>query len=209
MQKIESDVNQADSRLAIKFYKLPVEDKAASTQAGRPIFREADYIKIVVPGDSLTEIDRPVYEQDKSRFPIQWSNYMNREGNTEHFEGTPLTEWTILNSAQVAELKALRFYTIEQVASASDQQITKLNMAAGMSPFAFRDKAVAFLNLASGAAEVNKREEELARLAAERDEANAKFAKLQAQMDSLMNMMEEKKPRGRKPKEEPTEVEDQ
>jgi len=202
MQKIESDVNQADSRLAIKFYKLAVEDKFASAQSGRPIFKETDYISIVVPGDSLTEIDRPVYEQDKTRFPIQWANYMNRVGNTEHFEGTPLSEWTILNSAQVAELKALRFYTIEQVATASDQQITKLNMAAGMSPYAFRDKATAYLKMASGAADVNAREEEVARLKAEKEESDAKLAKLQAQMDNLMNMMEDKKPRGRKPKVE-------
>jgi len=202
MQAIESDVSQADGRLGIKFYKYPEEDVVASHAEGRPIFREVDYIQISIPGDTLNERHRKVVEADKHKFPIQWARYKNSQESETHFEGTPLSEWTILNSAQKAELAALRFYTIEQVATASDQQITKLNMAAGMSPYAFRDKAIAFLKMASGAAEINKNEAEMARLKAEKEESDAKLAKLQAQMDNLMNMMEEKKPRGRKPKEE-------
>ena len=202
MQRIESDVNQADSRLAVKFYKLPQEDKYATQQAGRPIFKEVDYLQIIVPGEGTTEVHKIVTEQDKMRFPIQWQRYVNSQGANEHYEGTPLTEWTILNKAQVEELRALRFYTIEQVATASDQQLTKLNMAAGMSPFAFRDKAIAYLRMSKDAAEINKHEEEMAKLKAENDELNAKLAKLANQMDMVLSMQEQKKPRGRKPKEE-------
>ena len=77
---IESDIQGADGRLAVKFYRGLEEDKVATAIEGRPIFREVDCIKIQVPGDALTEIDRNVYESDKTRFPIQWANYMNRQG---------------------------------------------------------------------------------------------------------------------------------
>jgi hypothetical protein len=81
-----------------------------------------------------------------------------------------------------------------------------MGMIAGMSPYAFRDKAKAFLNLATSAAETDKREHEINALKEEnekiRAESDAKLAKQQAQIDALMAMMAEKKPRAKKVKEE-------
>jgi hypothetical protein len=61
------------------------------------------------------------------------------------------------------------------------------------------------LNLADQVGETNQREEELSKLrqenAAIKMEADAKLAKQQEQIDALMAMMAEKKPKGRKPKE--------
>lgn len=201
---IESDTQGADSRLAVKFYKKPVKMEFASQEAGRPIFEERVYIKIMVPGDSLTEIDRPIYEEDKARFPKHWYDFMNRHGNEEVITGTPLTEWPLITKSQAEELKGIKFHTVESIAHASDQQLQRIGMIGGMSPHSFREKAKAFLNMAQDSAEVAKREEELNSLREEnariKAEADAKFAKMQEQMEALMTMVAEKK-KGRKPKE--------
>lgn len=190
---IESDRMGADGRLAIKFYKYSDEDKAATIAEGRPIFREVDYIKIVVPGDSLSEIDRPVYESDKTRFPIQWANYLNRQNDDGKYEGTPLKEWNLISRSQAESLRAMRFYTVEQVAMASDQQIQSIGMAAGMSPYAFRDKAKAFIDSAKTEADFTKRAEEIEQLRLENEriqaEAKEEMAKLRAQLDSVVSML--------------------
>lgn len=200
---IESDRMGADGRLAIKFYKYLDEDSAASIAEGRPICREVDYIKIVVPGDTLSEIDRPVYESDKTRFPIQWANYLNRTNADIKYEGTPLKEWNLISRTQAEELRGRKFYTVEQIASASDQQLQSIGMIAGMSPYTFRDKAKAFLESAKTVADLTNREEELATLRAENDrikaETDAKMEAMKADFDaklsSLLAAVGEKKPK--------------
>ena len=183
------------------------EDESAA--AGRPIFKEFDFVRISVPGDQLTEIDTYANEGHKARFPRQWAHYMNQVAGHEQIIGTPIEEWTIISRSQADELKGIKFYTVESVANASDQQLQRIGMIAGMNPYTFRDKAKAFLNLADQVGETNQREEELAKLrqenAALKMESEAKLAKQQEQIDALMAMMAEKKPRGRAKKEEITE----
>jgi len=210
---IESDVANPDSRLAVKFYKRPVKLEDESIAQGRPIFQEYDFIKILVPGDALTEIDTYVTENHKTRFPIQWANYMNRTGSEIGFSGTPITEWPLISVSQAEELKGIKFHTVESIAHSSDQQLQRIGMIAGMSPHNFREKAKAFLNLASESAEVSKREEELTQLREEnakiKAETDAKIAQLRteneairaendARFASLLAAVGEKKPKAKK-----------
>jgi hypothetical protein len=81
-----------------------------------------------------------------------------------------------------------------------------------MSPYAFRYKAKAFLNLATASAETDKREQEIndlkqelikkeqetARIKAETDQ---KLALMQDQMAAILAAVGEKKPRAKKVKE--------
>jgi hypothetical protein len=66
---IESDVVGADARLAVTFYKRSVKQEDESIAAGRPIFKEFDFVRICVPGDNLTEIDTYANESHKQRLP--------------------------------------------------------------------------------------------------------------------------------------------
>lgn len=206
---IESDIQNADSRLAVQFYNRAVKNEPKSLEAGRPIFEDKIYIKICVPGDNLSEIDRPMYNEDKSRFPKHWYDFQNRHGNDEVLTGTPVEEWSILTKGQAEELKGLKFRTIESIANCADAQLQRIGMIAGMSPHAFRDKAKAFLNIAQTSADAEKREAELAAIKAESDrikaEADAKLAKMQEQLEAVMALVAEKKKPGRKPKEESAE----
>jgi hypothetical protein len=200
---LPSDEVGADSKLAVTFYKRSMKQDDASMEAGRPIFKEFDFIRICVPGDSLTEIDTYANEGHKQRFPRQWAHYQNQVGNHEAIIGTPIEEWTIVSRSQADELKGIKFHTVESIANASDLHLQRIGMIAGMNPYNFRDKAKAFLSLADQVGETNQREEELSKLRQEnasiKMESDAKLAKQQEQIDALMAMVS--KPKGRPKKE--------
>jgi len=203
---IESDIQNPNSRLVVFFHKKAKKNDFRSEQEGRPIFDDVIYIKKMVPGDSLSIIDRPMYESDKNEFPMQWAHFQNKQEGDQMVSGTPLIEWPIVSTAQAEELRALKFYTVENIANASDAQLQRIGIIAGMSPHSFRDKARLFLNKAAGLAEDSKREEELATLREEnakiKAETDAKLAAMQEQMANILAAVGEKKPRGRKPKVE-------
>jgi hypothetical protein len=204
---LPSDEQGADARLQVRFYKKAVKQEDASNEAGRPIYKEFDFIHICVAGDTLTEIDTFVQEQHKNRFPIHWAKYQNQLGSDDQgYEGTPLTEWPLVSKSQAEELRGMKFYTVESVANASDLQLQRMGMAAGMSPYSFRDKAKSFLNLATESAETDKREQEINDLKQElakkdeetakiKAETDAKLALMQEQMATILAAVGEKKPR--------------
>lgn len=204
---LPSDEQNADNRLQVRFYKRPVQQENETQEAGRPIFKEFDFVHICVAGDTLTEIDTYVLNSHKQRFPQQWANYQNRVGaNDDQVIGTPVSEWPLVSKSQAEELRAMKFHTVESIAGASDQQLQRMGMAAGMSPYAFRDKAKAFLNLATTAAETDKRESEINALKQElakkdeetakiKAETDAKLAQMQDQMATILAAVGEKKPR--------------
>jgi len=189
---LPSDEQGADSRLQVRFYKRPVQQEAETLEAGRPIYKEFDFVHICVAGDTLTEIDTYVLNSHKVRFPIQWANYQNRVGaNDEEVVGTPVSEWPLVSKSQAEELRALKFHTVESIAGASDQQLQRMGMAAGMSPYAFRDKAKSYLNLASDSAETDKRAQEINNLKEELAKKDEENAKIKAETDAKLALMQE------------------
>ena len=206
---LPSDENNADSRLQVRFYKRPVQQEAETLAEGRPIYKEFDFVHICVAGDTLTEIDTYALASHRTRFPIQWANYQNRIGrDDQEIVGTPVAEWPLVSKSQAEELRAMKFHTVEAIANASDQQLQRMGMAAGMSPYAFRDKAKSFLNLASNSAETDKRTLEIENLRQElaekelesvriKQETDAKLAQMQEQMAQILAAVGEKKTRRR------------
>jgi hypothetical protein len=204
---LPSDEQNADSRLQVRFYKRAIKQEQESMDAGRPIYKEFDFVHICVAGDSLTEIDTYALANHKVRFPIQWAHYQNRVGaDDQEVVGTPVSEWPIVSKSQAEELRGLKFHTVESIAGASDAHLQRMGMAAGMSPYAFRDKAKAFLNLATNAAETDKRETEINALKEElakkdletakmKAETDAKLAQMQDQMAAILAAVGEKKTR--------------
>jgi hypothetical protein len=201
---IDSDTQGADARLAVQFYKKSVKQDIASDEAGRPIFKEFDFVRIMIPGDNLTEIDTYAQESHKQRFPRQWAHYQNQVANHEDIIGTPLDQWPQITRSQADELRGLKFHTVESIADCSDQQLQRIGMVAGMSPYNFRLKAKAFLNLANDSADVAQREAELQALRQENAkitaETDAKLSKMQEQMEALLAAVAEKTPKTRKTK---------
>ena len=196
---IESDIQGADARLAVQFYKKSMKQEDASNEAGRPIFKEFDFVRIMIPGDNLTEIDTYAQDSHKQRFPRQWAHYQNQVAGHQDIVGTPLDQWPQVTRSQAEELRGLKFHTVESIADCSDQQLQRIGMVAGMSPHNFRLKAKAYLNLANESAEVAHREEELQALREEnakiKAETDAKLALMQDQMATILAAVGEKKPR--------------
>ncbi len=114
---------RGDENLYVKFFTHPLENREKSLEAGRPIFIDAEFINIMVPGDKSNVIIRQVREKDKERFPRQYAAYRNQE--EELIEGTPLEQWGFLTAARCEEMKFFNIRTVEQLANLSDANAQK------------------------------------------------------------------------------------
>jgi hypothetical protein len=156
----EEDVRQFDSRGAMdnkvlaRFFTKPEQDMMASAEAGRPIYKDQEYIEIIVPGDSKDVVIRPVSEMDKQRFHKIYELFQS--GAQNQLVGTPLEEVTFIPRSQVEELKYFKIFTLEHLAEVRDDACTKLP---GLHEL--KRKAKAFLDAAEGAAPLLKLEESL------------------------------------------------
>lgn len=164
-----------DDVLFVQFYSKAVQDNFKSEKEGHPIFYDAMYVRIMTPGNNLNIIDTEVREEHKRRFPRQWMQFTNSTA-PQKISGTPLEEWPLLTRSRAEELRAQKFFTVEQVAGCSDQQL----QAVGMDGHAMREKAKAYLEQAKGsavaqaqAAELVKRDEKLKAMSAEMEELRA------------------------------------
>lgn len=109
---------QGDDRTFALFFMHPIEDKKESLAQGRPVFKEVPFIRIMVPGDKGSIVERPVRPQDHRRYPKQWDAF---EKNQEQpMEGTPLSEWPGISRSQVEELKHFGVRTVEDLINVPD-----------------------------------------------------------------------------------------
>lgn len=178
----QTNLNSEDSRLNVKFYQRAIQNNFKTALEGRPIMEMADFILIEVPGNQTLTIDTFASDSDKDRFPVQWARYQNEKTDGD-IEGTLLSDWPVLNTAVAAELKHFKFYTVEQIAQASDAQLGTLGMAAGMSPLTLRDKAKAFLSSAKDTALVQQQADELRKRDEELSAVKAQLAELASAMN--------------------------
>jgi hypothetical protein len=106
----------------VKFFYAYNENEEKSFKEGRPIFDEIPSISIQWPG--MDETVRRIEPQDIHEYPEAYARFKaNSEPVT---EGTPLSEWAIMNGSAMRELQYLGFKTVEQVANASDEAKRKL-----------------------------------------------------------------------------------
>lgn len=164
-----------DSKLFVQFYRKPVLQPALSEQEGRAIYKETDYIKIMVPGDKLSVIDRRVNDIDKRRFADKYQKWLAGAGNV--VEGTPIASLPKMTPSKVEEYKYFGIHTVEQLADANDNL--------GQKFFGFNEDkraAKAFVEIAKGNAPIEKMNEEL-------KSRDAKIEELQAQIEAITKMM--------------------
>lgn len=195
---MDSDLSQADSRLSVKFYQKEIDNEFETIKQNRPIKMMRDFVEIRVPGDQLTIIDTFAQDEHKKRFPIQWARYQNEKNERgesgDAVQGTLLKDWALLSPSQASELKHFNFFTVEQIANASDAQISTIGMAVGMSPLAFREKAKVFLSSAKDGAYVQQQADELRK-------RDAEIEALKQQMQEMMASLNQQPKRGRPAKE--------
>lgn len=173
---IQNFANQAryaaDNKLYVTFYVRAVMNNFQSSEQGRPIFDEKEYIRIIVPGDSKTTVDCPVTDEFRARFAKQYELF--KRGKEQAVSGTPLEVWPQLTVGLVAELKAMNISTVEQLADLDDVRAQRI-----MGHFELRRRARAFLDAAQGEAANNK-------MAAELEKRDDEINQLKAQMAELL-----------------------
>ena len=173
----QSQANQSryamDSKLYVTFYVRPVMHTFKSSQEGRPIYEEKEYVRIIVPGDSKTTVDCPVTDEFRMRFSKQYDKF--KKGLEQAVVGTPLEMWPQMTVGLCAELKAMNISTVEQLAELDDSKAQRI-----MGSYDLRRKAQVFLDAAKGEAENNK-------IVVELEKRDAEIAMLKQQMQHILD----------------------
>lgn len=167
-----------DDLLWVQFSIKPMQDNFQTQKQQKPVFIDQLWVEIRVPGNQLLTIETPATEEHKRRFPRQWAYFQQTHGNDGQNVGTPLAQWPLLRPSQVEELKALKFYTVEQIAFASDEQIGRVGMTAGMAPLGFRERAKLYLETARDNAVAVRQAEEIKARDAQIEKMNKELAEL-------------------------------
>lgn len=117
-----------DKHTVVFFYNRPVHNPAKSKAAGRQIFEDHVFVKMHPPGERLSIIDRPVKDEDKMRFPVQWMQFTKRQEQIP--EGTPIEQLYPEQPSIPMMLRAHNVFTIEQCAELSGNAIQNIGMGA-------------------------------------------------------------------------------
>ena len=173
-------VSHGDDRgLFVTFYNEAVQSPFKSEEAGHPVFDDVPYIHIMFPGNSTTQVRRPVKlkqgedgaPSDPQRWPKQWQAFKSQSEQVH--SGIPITEWPPITKSQALALKGIHIHTVEALAEVPDNGLTWLGARE------MQQKAIAWLKNADGGAEV-------LRLTKENEDLRTDIDMLKAQVSQLM-----------------------
>lgn len=151
----DGDQSSADRRLVVRFSLQPRLDSAKTAEEGREIYKDVEFVTILIPGDKTLTVNRPIMPSDKSRFPLQYQAFKNKQG--EVITGTPLSAWPIVTESQRRELEHFNIRTVEHLAEVND------NFASSMMGIqALKQQAAKYLAAAKSAAPLVQLQQELA-----------------------------------------------
>lgn len=168
----------ADAKLFVVFSMQAVQNGFKTEQEGRPIFDTIPHIRIHIPGDKNSVVDRPVEPQDKQRFSARWEAF--QKGMQVAEQGTPLEAWPALSVGQVMEFKAAGVFNVEQLAEMADNHAQRF-----MGGNELRRKAQTFLKVSKDTAEAQRLATANAELAGRLEAQDAMMRDMAAQIRIL------------------------
>lgn len=157
----------------VRFSMVARKNEKKSTEAGRPIFDDLEYVEIMTPGDKQNIIHRPIRAADIEEFGEQYRRW--KAGAEEQQSGTLLSEWPGVTRSQVEELAYFKIRTVEQLADLSDGNAAKLGAIQ-----ALREKARDYVAKAKAEAPLDKVRAENADLKNEVETMKRQLAELSA-----------------------------
>lgn len=116
-----------DRRLFVEFDLKACLDEAASEKEGRPIFHDKEYVRIIIPGDRLSNVHKEVTPLIREQYREQYQAW--KTGGDQHATtGTPLSVWAWpgCTKSTVEELKFFKCYTVEQLAGLQDGALSRM-----------------------------------------------------------------------------------
>jgi hypothetical protein len=167
---------EADAQLLVKFFLKEKEDKTATAEEGRPIFKELEYIEIRAAGKRDAMACRPATHHDKQRFPRHYDAFKRRVEMP--VEGTPLSEWPLITRSTAEELSFLKVKTVEQLISMSDSDAG--NFRGGL---ALKQKAAEFLKYSDKTKLIEEKQDLQDQLATQSDQ----IAELKKMVEALQS----------------------
>lgn len=172
----------ANDQVIARFYKDSKHMPAASTDAGRPIFKPMDMVEIRQVGetDSLKE---EVNEVHKMRWPNQWQQYQSNQEQI--VSGTPLIELFPGFPEVIAQLRMINVHTIEGLIKVPDSTQTATTV-----PFLseWKKRANEWSARMTKAAGVNELEKALEGERAARKSLEDRLAALEAKPSKKLNL---------------------
>ena len=164
-----------DNRLLAQFFTEAKKNETKSAEAGRPIFDEVTLVRVVTPGSRDVMVTKAT-EAYKQRFSKQWERFEKQQEQVQ--DGTPLDQVPFLTVGQIAELRGVNVFTLEQLAGMSDSLAQKF-----MGSHQLRKRAKDYLEAAAQAAPITH-------LQAELEKRDNQIELLQAQVQQLTASME-------------------
>ena len=189
----EPQFRRADGA-AIRVWREAVQNNFLSEKHGRPIYDEAVMCEVITPGSSSSIpvylLKRTFAAEAKTPEPALSANYAEYREYVEKFEsgeavhasmsGTPLSEWPEVSVSLAATLKASGVFTVDALANLPDEKLSIV----GPDGRAYRTKAQAYLEKASGNADYTALRAELERKGDELAERDRQIAELNAKIDA-------------------------
>lgn len=200
-----------DALLYVEFYwnepVLKWQSREASEKAGKRVIvkgQKQPWIRIMRPGDQNTIIEEAVRNDHKARWPEKWLYWQMAEGLIDEGKDIPgwkLEDWTYLDDKAdlKRDLNFARYYTVEQVAGASDAQVMRL----GIGGMGLREQARVDLRNKLNAdvrEQVEKKDKEIEIMKKQNEVLAEQMKTLQSQMAALLQAPSEKRGPGRPPK---------
>jgi uncharacterized protein (DUF3084 family) len=174
---------EQDRALLVKFFTAPLRNEDKTLAEGRPIYDDVDMIEIRVRGTKDNIVQRPVRPDDKQRFREAWKHHQDGEKAVQ--SGTPLSQWPVMSTSQVEEMKYLGFVTVEQIAEANDSVVANISGLQGL-----KNKAKAFIEFSKGAAPIEQLQTKLDASANEVETLRRQLAENQAALAALTARMD-------------------
>jgi hypothetical protein len=181
----------------VRFKLVPIENRAASEEAGHYVADDIHFA-FITPVGSKDTVEHRVEDWFKNlqeavnqeRFPNEWFQAYKRayadwcEGHETPETGTPITDWAKPSPAQVLIMQAIGVRTVEDMAEANDETVTRI----GMGGRALKQAAIAWLDSADHgkiSGELESLRQRNSELEARDNEREAEFKTLKATVAAL------------------------
>lgn len=167
-------MDNSAQNLFVEFYEDALEVPYKSEQEGRPVYEQREFVRIMVPGDSMNIIETPATQEHREMYQRQYERF--KRGQKDVIDGTPLVQWPVINKAQVKEAAYFEVHSVEQLSEMSDSSCARM----GMGYMELRSKAKAWLAAAKDASVVTRQAAENERLQGEIQALKEQIAQLAA-----------------------------
>lgn len=174
---------QQQQRAFVTFFMEKEANNFRSEQEGRAVYDDVEYVRIITPGDTRSEVVRAATPDHKREYSQQYAAF--KAGVELAPVGSPLEHWPPASPALIANLKAVGVHTVEQLSEVSDGNLMNL----GHGGRGLRERAKAWLEQADGGKPIDRLLAENERLKQDAEVRDGTIAAMQAQLTRLERLM--------------------